>query len=115
MATTSANPELQARIKGALADGYQSVTRFWSANFIALIGVLGLRVRNPWSMDQFSMAAIAFAEGCALRQLTSGRTEMIIRPTGPDGGDQEWSLFAVGLEALVHQFLEPDPEFLPPS
>jgi len=115
MATTSANPEIQARIKGALADGYQSVTRFWSANFIALIDVLGLRVRHPWSMDQFSMAAIAFAEGCALRQLTSGHTEMIIRPTGPDNEDQEWSLFAVGLEALVHQFLEPDPEFPPPS
>jgi len=35
----------------------------------------------------------------------------LIRPTGPNGEDQEWSLFAFGLEALVHQFLEPDPDF----
>ena len=115
MATSSANPDVRTRIKAALADGYLSVTRFWSQNFIALIDVLGLRVRHPWSMDQFSMAAIAYAEGCALRQLTSGHTEMTIRPTGPDEEDQEWSPFAVGLEALVYQFLEPDPEFMPPS
>lgn len=115
MATTTARPDIQARIKAALADGYLSVTKFWSENFIALIGVLGLRVRHPWSMDQFSMAAIAYAEGCALRQLASGHVEIMIRPTGPNEEDQEWSLFAVGLEALVDQFLEPDPEFPAPS
>ena len=115
MATSTAEPERQARIKGALADGYLSVTRFWSENFIALANVLGLRVRLPWSMDQFSMAAIAFAEGCALRQLTNDHVEMMIRPTGPNGEDQEWSLYAVGMEALVHQFLEPDPEYTPPA
>ncbi len=115
MAMTTAQPDIRARIKEALGDGYSSVTRFWSDNFIALQDVLGLRVRPPWSMDQFSMAAIAFAEGCALRQLTSGHTEMMIRRTGPNEEEQEWSLFAVGLEALVHQFLEPDPEFIPTS
>ena len=111
MATTSAKPDIQARIKAALADGYVSVTRFWSQNFIALVAVLGLRVRHPLTMDQFSVAAIAYAEGCALRQLATDDTEMIIRPTGPHGESQEWSPFAVGLEALAYQFLEPDPEF----
>jgi hypothetical protein len=115
MATSTPKPEMQARIKAALADGYLSVTKFWSQNFIALIGVLGLRVRHPWSMDQLSTAAIAHAEGCALRQLTSDHVEMMIRSTGPNEEDQEWSPFAVGLEALVHQFLEPDPEFSPSS
>jgi hypothetical protein len=37
----------------------------------------------------------------------------MIRPTGPDGEDQEWTLFAVGLEALVNQFLELNTEFAP--
>lgn len=115
MATSTANPDLQARIKGALTDGYLSVTSFWSKNFIALLDVLGLRIRDAWTMDQFSMAAIAFAEGCALRQLTIGHIETMTRPTGPNEEEQEWSLFAVGLEALVNQFLEPDPAFTPPS
>jgi len=111
MAATTGKPDLQARIKSALAEGYLSVTKFWSENFIALLGVLGLRNRHPWSMDQFSMAAIAYAEGCALRQLAIGHIEFMMLPTGPNGEKQEWSLYAVGLEALVHQFLEPDPEF----
>jgi hypothetical protein len=115
MATNTSKPDIQARIKAALADGYLSVTRFWSENFIALTGVLGVRVRQPWSMDQFSMAAIAYAEGCALRQLASNHIEVVIRPTGANNEDQEWSLFAIGLEALVHQFLEPDPDFAVPS
>jgi hypothetical protein len=111
MAMTTRTPDLQARIKSALADGYMSVTKFWSRNFIALLGVLGLRIRHAFSIDQFSMAAIAFAEGCALRQLAIGHIEMMTLPTGPNGEEQEWSLYAIGLEALVHQFLEPDPEF----
>ena len=111
MANSSAQPDLRARIKEALADGYVSVTRFWSDNFTVLSGLLGVRIRHPWTMDDFSTAAIAFAEGCALRQLVSDRVEMTIRPTGPNGENQEWSLYAVGMEALAHQFLEPDPDF----
>jgi len=38
------------------------------------------------------------------------------RPTGPEGEEQEWTLFAAGLEAIVLQFFEPDPAFsLPPA
>jgi hypothetical protein len=113
MANGTAQVDVQARIKAALSDGYMSVTKFWSENFIALGGLLGVRIRHPWTMDHFSMAAIAYAEGCALRQLMSDHVEMTMRPTGPNGEDQEWSLYAVGLEGLVHQFLEPDPQFTP--
>jgi hypothetical protein len=111
MANGSAQSDVRARIKSALADGYVSVTKFWSDNFIVLSGLLGVRIRRPWTMDHFSTAAIAYAEGCALRQLVTDRAEITIRPTGPNGEDQEWSLYAVGLEALAHQFLEPDPGF----
>jgi hypothetical protein len=34
----------------------------------------------------------------------------IERTTGPDGGTQEWTLFGISLEALVHQFFEIDPD-----
>jgi hypothetical protein len=115
MATSTAAPELQTRIKAALADEYRSVTRFWSKNFIALAELLGYRIRQPWSMDHFSTAAIAFAEGCALRQLASGDVEMVIRKTGPQGQDQEWSPYATGMEALANYYLEPDTEFMPHS
>lgn len=113
MAMSTTAPELQTRIKAAVADGYLSVTRFWSKNFLALINLLGFRIRHPWSIDDFSMAAIAYAEGCALRQLASGEVEMVVRNTGPKGEGQEWSPYATGMEGLVDQFLEPDPGFTP--
>ncbi len=37
----------------------------------------------------------------------------IVRPTGPDGPVREWTLFAVGLEALVVQFFQLDPDWSP--
>ena len=39
--------------------------------------------------------------------------EIFIRPTGPNREDEEWTLFAIGLEGLVNHFLEPDPDFVP--
>ena len=113
MSTSGTNPGVQARIKEALDLGYRAVTRFWSENFTALAHLLGLRLLPTWSIDQFSTAAIAYAEGCAFRQLSSDHVEYMTRPTGPSGEDQEWSLYAVGMEALVNQFFESDPEFAP--
>jgi hypothetical protein len=64
-------------------------------------------------MDQFVQAGIAYSEGCSLRQRTSDHVELMIRPTGLHGEDEEWSLFAVDLEANDHQFLQPDPDVAP--
>jgi hypothetical protein len=74
--------------------------------------LFGVRIRRPWTMRHFTLAVTAYSEGCSLRTRIEESTEMIVRPTGPDGEDQEWTLFAIGLEALVHQFFEPDPEFI---
>jgi hypothetical protein len=41
--------------------------------------------------------------------------EGIFLPTGPDGEDQEWTLFAVGTEALALRFFELDPDWTPPT
>jgi len=115
LATATASPEQQQRIKSGLAEGYESLTEFWRGNFEALMATLGLRPRPGATLDQFVLAVIALSEGCSLRQRTSDHIEVMVRPTGPDGEDQEWSLFACGLEALVNHFLEPDPDAIPPT
>jgi len=115
MATATTSPEQQQRIKSGLRKGYESVFRFWGGTFEVLMAVLGLRLRPHCTLDQFVLAVVAFSEGCSLRQRTSDHIETMLRPTGPNGEDQEWSLFAFGLEALVHQFLEADPEFVLPA
>jgi hypothetical protein len=115
MATTATRPDQRRRVQSALLDGYESVTKYWEETYAGLMGVLGVRIRPPWTMRQFTMAVTAYSEGCSLRQRIDGYSERIVRPTGPNGEDQEWTLFAVGLEALVHQFFEPDSEFVAPS
>ena len=115
LATATASPEQQRRIRVGLAEGYESVTDFWRSNFEVLMATLGLRARPGATVEQFVLAVVAYSEGCSLRQRSSDHIEMVLRPTGPQGEDQEWSLFACGLEALVNQFLEPDPGFVPPA
>jgi hypothetical protein len=115
MATATATPEQQQRIKLALINSYKSVYQDRTTIFEAMMPVFGMRLRPPWSVEQFTVAVTAFSEGCSIRQHITEETETIHRPTGPDGEDQEWSLLSVGIEALVHQFFEPDPDFEPSS
>ena len=111
MATGTNLPDERRRIQAALMEGYETVSRFWEKIYAGLVELFGLKIREPWTMQQFVMTVTALNEGCSLRQHLSGHIERVARPTGPNGEDQQWTLFAVGLEALVHQFFESDPDF----
>jgi hypothetical protein len=65
-------------------------------------------------LRHFTMAVTAYSEGCSMRNRIDDRVEFFNRPTGPNGDDEEWTLFAIGLEGLVDHFLEPDPDYRPP-
>jgi len=110
IATSTAVPDERRRIQAALLEGYDTVSKFWEETYAGLAEVLGVRIRPSWTMQQFVMAVTALNEGCSLRERINGNIERITRPTGPNGEDQEWTLFGAGLEALVHQFFEPDPD-----
>jgi hypothetical protein len=113
MATATARPEQRRRIQRALQDGFEVVVEFWEGVLGQVMGTLGLRLRPPWTIRQFTVAVTAYSEGCSLRRRIDGNLEGIVRATGPNGEDQEWTLFAAGLEALVDQFYEPDPDYVP--
>jgi hypothetical protein len=113
MATTRPLPDERQRIQAALLEGYEAVSKFWEDVFAGLAAFLRVRIRPPWTMRQFVVAVTALNEGCSLRQRVSGHIDLIDRPTGPNGEDQEWTIFGAGLEALVNQFFEPDPGAAP--
>ncbi len=115
MATTRPLPDERQRIQAALLEGYEAVSKFWEEIFAGLAEVLRVRIRQPWTMRQFVVAVTALNEGCSLRQRVSGHVDLIARPTGPNGEDQEWTVFGAGLEALVNQFFEPDPDVVAQS
>jgi hypothetical protein len=110
----SERAKYQERIRGALLDGYEGFTSLWEGAYAGLAALVGMRVRPPLTLRQLSVAVGALAEGCSLRQHVDPNLGVILRPTGRDGEDQEWTLFAIGLEALLVQFLEPDPDWSPP-
>jgi hypothetical protein len=102
------------RLRDALSEGYESVTGMWEDAYTALVASFGLRPRPPLTVRQFTVAIGALAEGCSLRQRLDPGMVDIMRPTGPGGGMQAWTLFGLALEALVHQFFEPDPGWVAP-
>ncbi len=114
LAATSAPSTDNRRIRGALVEGYLAGTETWGGMQRAVLGLLGFRLRGPLTVRQFTVSTGALLEGCVLRQVGAEDLPLIERPTGPGGSVQEWTLFAVGLEALVLQFFEPDPDWVPP-
>jgi len=103
------------RVRQALVDGYEATTDLWMGLHGAMIDALGLRLRPPFTLRQFTVSVGALVEGCALRERTERAPATVVRPTGPGGAPQEWTLFGVGLEALAHQYLEPDPGWTDPG
>ncbi len=108
---TTAPTGRNRRIRDALTGGLLTATDEWEHLFAGLCAHLGLRVRAPLTLRQFTVAVSAMVEGIALRQGGDPDLPMIGRPTGPDGSLQQWTLFGVCLEALAIRFLEIDPDW----
>lgn len=103
------------RLRDALADGFESTTELWEQFFGGICAHLGIRVRAPLTLRQFTVAASAMVEGSALRQGGDPDQALVVRPSARDGGPQEWTLFGVCLEALALRFFEVDPGWAPES
>jgi hypothetical protein len=112
-AITTSHAEQRKRILLPLREGYTSFTKLWEETFAALAALLGLRIRPESDISQFVMVLTALDQGFALRHHINGKIEYVTRPTGPNGENEDWTLFALGLEALVHQFFEIDPDWQP--
>lgn len=110
-AITTSDVQQRERILLPLSEGYTSFTKLWEESFAALAALLGLRIRPEADMSQFVMVLTALDQGFALRHRINGKIEYVTRPTGPNGENEDWTLFALGLEALVHHFFEPDPRY----
>jgi hypothetical protein len=108
-AITTSHTEQRERILRVLREGYTSFTKSWEESFAAMAALLGLRIRPESDMSQFVMVLAALDQGFSLRHRINGKIEYVTRPTGRNGENEDWTLFALGLEALVHQFFEPDP------
>jgi hypothetical protein len=108
-------PARRRRIERALEESYQVVTERMERVYQAAMDIVGYRVRPGLTIRQFTIAVAALTEGCVLRNRVDGdQMSGIMRPTGPGGEEQEWTLFGLALEALAEKFFEADPAWTPP-
>ena len=115
LAVTGPVSERGRRIRRALLDGYVTTTEAWTELHGMLAHHLGFRVREPFTLLQFTVSVGALVEGCALREGAAPGGGVVVRPTGPGGAPEAWTLFGIGLEALAHQYLEIDPDWADPG
>ncbi len=111
LALTTTPTGRRRRIRDALTTGLDTAADVWEQLFAGICSHLGLRVRAPLTLHQFTLAVSAMVEGTALRQGGDPELALVERPTGPDGAPQEWTLFGVCMEALALRFLEIDPDW----
>ena len=101
------------KIGAALTAGYESFSKRIEDVYRTVVSLLGFRVREPMTLNQFSVAADSLGQGFGLRDRFDGSSaEVVWRATGPDGRLQEWTLFAITFEALVFHFFEIDPDWI---
>jgi hypothetical protein len=100
-------------LRQALAEGLESSAEVWDQLFAGICAHLGIRVRAPLTLRQFTLSVSAMVEGSALRQGGDPEVAIIMRPTGRDGGLQPWTLFGVCMEALAIRYFEVDPDWAP--
>ncbi len=114
MAGTGPDTEAGGPVADALREGYEAVTHRFELAYDRMLSSFGFRLRPPLTLRQLTVATGALAEGCVLRYgVDEASTRSIVRPTGLNGEDQQWTLFSVGIEALLTAFVELDPDWDP--
>ena len=110
--TTDRKLELAEHMRanyGLHSDAYEEI-------YSETLAFLGHRVREPYTIRQLTDAIMSLTDGSAIRAMIDEPAIMgIMRPTGPGGEMQEWSLFSIGIEALTFHFAEPIPRWRPPK
>lgn len=86
-----------------LRNGEDLIIEAYSKLFSESAQLFGLRMRSEFSIEQFAATAHGLNEGLTSRLSTKYERSGIWR-ADDDGDLAEWSLFAIGLEALIHQF-----------
>jgi hypothetical protein len=112
LAVSGEPPDFRKKVAAALVAGYDAFNDRIENVYLGLATFLGFRLRDRLTLRQFTIAADVLGQGCGLRdRVDNSHMEGILRPTGPGGQDQQWTLFAIVFEALVDQFFEIDPDF----
>lgn len=101
-AVTATQPNPDPEILEALREGEQALVAGYADFFADMATIFGLTLRPEFTLQEFAIAAYALNEGLAMRVPLDWRATNITVPGLQ--GSTEWTLLAVGFEALVDRF-----------
>jgi len=93
-------------LRRASREWHQEAVGSYVALYEALQQLGGLTMRAPYTMDHFSLALAALAEGFTL-QAIQGSPHAVIKVPDEHGALQEWTLFGRVVMSLVDTFMQP--------
>jgi hypothetical protein len=76
----------------------------------AMGGRYGVRPRQWTNFDQLQRIFIAVTAMAMVEWTLDETTRVMVRPTGPNGADREWSLSGTIIESICLLLIEPDPD-----
>jgi AcrR family transcriptional regulator len=111
-ATFAGLPEggLRDQVGEALATSERTLTEGVARSHDAVARLLGLRATQV-GIEDIAHLVNAQMRGMVVKALVQPELAERTSPVGFTGADEEWSLVAVGVAALVLAFLEPDPDW----
>ena len=72
-----------------------------------LMEAYGLRMKAPLTVADFTEAMAAMGEGFAVRALEGIDHPRVTAAVGDEVPEGDWTLFALGVRALVNEFMTP--------
>lgn len=102
-ATAETWPELR---EASHARHQESIDAF-SAFTLSLMDAYGMRMKAPLAIEDFTAAMAALSDGFALRAIEGIAHPTIDAGASDEIGEGRWTLFALGLRALVNEFMTP--------
>ncbi len=106
--TVLANPGAHPVLYEAWRQGDLETSGRYLNVISTMASVFGMRLRYCYTGEQFATALTGLSQGLLPRVGRVDESHEVDRATGLDGEMERWSLFAVCVEALIHQFFEPE-------
>ena len=112
---TTPKGKADPQLRSALAGGMDAAVSGLEAVLTVVHEHLGVRMRDGLTLTQHCESVGAMVAGFALRQASRDEPQVCKLPTGPDGQQQEWTLFGLALEGLAMRSVELIPDWEPPD
>jgi hypothetical protein len=89
----------------AMRDAEHHILGQYAAIASGAFEAIGVELDPCYSIEHLTLLLTALNQGLTYRPQSDFGSAPIMRPTASDGSMQEWTPFAVGVEALLRQFL----------